>query len=393
MRLFAVPVLMLSLTMFRPVAARAQAPGAEPGARSDLGANAAMKYWEGFALLPPLDQDQERLLEEWQKVPLDAAALKLIGRSELSRVYLYRGAKLAQCDWSLDYEDGIRLLLPHLPKSLTLARLTALHARHEFEQGHWSAGWDDVTVILKLARHVEMTPIMIGNLVGYRIESIAIEAAAPWLPELKAALPADAPAVLDALPAGATLEHMLLTEKQIGPLWMIRELKQAEQRQGGAWQALWNEVLQVPGDESENPLRDPAQSAKTFKQAMQMLEDHIPLNVQLIKIAALPWKQFDAQYPDFIARTKTLNPLASVFLPNLAKYVAAQRRCQAQMALFKAALAVVQGGPDKLKGIEDPFGDGPFEYRHLDNGFELKSKFVFKGHPVTLTAGQPVKRR
>ena len=58
------------------------------------------------------------------------------------------------------------------------------------------------------------------------------------------------------------------------------------------------------------------------------------------------------------------------------------------MALFKAAIAVVQGGPDKLKDIKDPFGDGPFEYRALDKGFELKSKLLFKGQPVTLTVGK-----
>jgi len=63
------------------------------------------------------------------------------------------------------------------------------------------------------------------------------------------------------------------------------------------------------------------------------------------------------------------------------------------MALFKVALAVVQGGPEKLNGIQDPFGDGPFEYRPLDNGFELKSKLVIKDHPVTLTVGRAATRR
>jgi hypothetical protein len=362
--------------------------------KSDLGANAAMKYWEGFALLPTLDQDQERILEEWNKVPLDAAAIKLIERSEMSRVYLHRGVKLARCDWSLDYEDGIRLLLPHLSKSLTLARLTALHARREFEQGHWQAGWDDITALLKLGRHVELTPIMIGNLVGYRIESIAIDAAAPWLPELKAVVTADALAVLDALPSRATLQQLVLTEKQIGPVWLIGELQRAEQRQAGAWQAVWSELLLGPGEGSDNTLRELAQSVKTIAQAVKMLEEHIPFYDQLAKISALPRNEFDVRYPEFVAKTKASSRLAGFLLaPNMEKFVAAQRRGQAQFALFQAALAVVQGGPEKLKGISDPFGDGPFEYRLEGNGFELKSKFVFKDHAVTLTAGRSANRR
>jgi hypothetical protein len=53
-----------------------------------------------------------------------------------------------------------------------------------------------------------------------------------------------------------------------------------------------------------------------------------------------------------------------------------------------AAIAVAEGGPEKLKDITDPFGAGPFEYKALDKGFELKSKLLFEGKSVTLTAGQ-----
>jgi hypothetical protein len=70
------------------------------------------------------------------------------------------------------------------------------------------------------------------------------------------------------------------------------------------------------------------------------------------------------------------------------KIMARERRYQAQIALFKAALAVVQGGPGKLKDTKDPFGDGPFEYRALGKGFELKSNLCYEEKPVTLTVGQ-----
>lgn len=62
--------LFLSLSLLSHSPAAAQVPDARP----DLGANAAMKYWQAFALLPTLDKDQEKLLQEWSKVSLDAAA-------------------------------------------------------------------------------------------------------------------------------------------------------------------------------------------------------------------------------------------------------------------------------------------------------------------------------
>ena len=58
--------LFLPLALLPPRPAAAQAPDARP----DLGANAALKYWQAFALLPTLDKDQEKLLEKWNKVPL-----------------------------------------------------------------------------------------------------------------------------------------------------------------------------------------------------------------------------------------------------------------------------------------------------------------------------------
>ena len=58
-------------------------------------------------------------------------------------------------------------------------------------------------------------------------------------------------------------------------------------------------------------------------------------------------------------------------------------------ALFRAALAVANGGPDKLKEAQyrDPFGTGPFEYRARPQGFELVAKLTVRGEPVKLTVG------
>jgi hypothetical protein len=383
MRLWRVVALFLSPALLLPSPAAAQAPAAQPGA----GDNAALKYWTAFALLPALDKEQQKLLDGWNTAPLDAAALRLLERSRNSLVYLHRGAKLPRCDWAPAYEDGILLVLPHLPKARALARLAALHARHEFEQGHWKAGAEDVAALLQLARHLKMDRMIIPHLVGYSVEALAIEAAAPYLPELKSALPAAASAVLATPPTGPTLTQQVLLEKQIGATWFLQELKKAERNKAGSWQDVWKEVLGAP-EEGDRVDRGLVNSAKSFEQAVKLLEDLLPYYDELAKVAALSPKEFDAQYPEFVKKAKAANPLAGYVLPNMGKVVAAERRAEARLALFKAALAVVQGGPDKLKEIKDPFGDGPFEYRALDRGFELKSKLLSNGKPVTLVVGK-----
>jgi hypothetical protein len=375
--------LFLSLALFPSSSPPAQAQDARP----DLGANAAMKYWQAFALMPTPDKDQEKLLWDGYKAPLDAAAAKLIGNSEMSLKYLNRGAKLQLCDWSLDYNDGIFLPLPHAYKSRTLSRLAALHARHEFEQGHWKAGLEDVTSLFKLARHVETDPIVIIQMVGYTIEAAAIETAASHLPELKSVLPEPASAVVDALPARPTIQQMLLKEKEVGPMWLIRAIRQAEQTKAGSWQDVWKQALAPAIEGSESDYQALVKSAGPAEGAIKKLEDLFPYYDELANLVALPWSEFDAKYAEFAKRTKSENVLAGFFIPAIDRVVAAERRSEAQMALFKAALAVVEGGPDKLKDIKDPFGDGPFAYRALDKGFELKSKLLFKGQPVMLAVG------
>jgi hypothetical protein len=56
--------------------------------------------------------------------------------------------------------------------------------------------------------------------------------------------------------------------------------------------------------------------------------------------------------------------------------------------LLNAAIAVVQGGKDKLAAYPDPFGKGPFSYQEIPGGFVLKSNLnQDDSKPVQLTVG------
>jgi hypothetical protein len=362
-----------------------------PHAQGENGANAALKYWMAFALLPKVDEDQEKLLSQWNKagvdtiylkVPLDAASKELIEGFRNSRAYMLEGAKIDRCDWGLDYSQGIRLLMPHLVKARTLTSLAALDARYEFAQGHWQAGAEDVIALLKLARHLEIEPMMIQQLVAYGIERTAIEAAAPFLPELKTIVPAMAAGILDA-PDAVTLEQMVLKEKEIGPLWLVQELKQAERRKPGSWSDVWRGLFPPP----EGPEKVDIRPSGTVDENIRLLEDVAIQYDELAKLTALPWEQFNARYVQFVEEGKASNRLFNLLVPAAGKFVLAQQRHHTQRSLFRAALAVVQGGPDKLKAFDDPFGKGSFEYHAVDGGFELKSSFRYQDKPVTLKVG------
>jgi hypothetical protein len=383
MRLRTFGVLVLYAALFPQSPATAQSRDG----KADLGANAALKYWSGFALLPSLDDHQEKLLSDWNKVPFDATALSLIDRSRNSREYLHQAARIEGCDWSLDYSQGIRLLMPHLVKSRTLAALVALHARHEFEEGHWQAGAEDVSDLLRFARHLELEPMMIQQLVAYNIERTAIDAAAPYLPKLRMILSPEVSDLFDTPPATPTLASLVMQEKQISAIWLIHELQRAEVRKPGSWVDVWKELFGETAGSEQNYV----EPTKTLDESIKLLQELLPAFDELAQMASLPWKKFDEQYAAFAKKWSAANRFFGAIIPALDKFAKSQRRRTAQMELFKTAIAITEEGPDKVKVSKDPFGDGPFEYSKTDLGFELKSKLLVQDKLYSLTVGQKKK--
>jgi hypothetical protein len=352
-----------------------------PPGSSELAANAALQYWQAFSFLPTLDKDQEKLLGESTGVSLDDAAVnKLLAASQNSLMYLHRGAPLARCDWGLDYNDGISMLMPHLAKARDLARLAALDARRAFEHGNWKAGRRDMTSMMVLARHTARDPVMIGLLVRLGIEGMVIDSVAPYVPDLKASH-SQAVSMFEAMPPAVTLPQAILFEKKWMGGWIIPKLKEEEKRQKGAGLELWKKFL-------DNDTPPSLKNVATLDEVIKLVEDGIPVYDDLARLAALPNEQFDVQYPVFKQKTKAEHPLAALLLPAIDQLRAKEQRHQTRMAMLLAGIAVAESGPEKLKDIKDPFGSGPFEYRALDKGFELKSKLTYEGQPVTVTFGQ-----
>lgn len=376
MRYAGLTALCFALALLAPALA-----GAQPAAGSaDLAANAALQYWQAFNAMPTLDKQQEEILNNWQTAPLDDAAQKLIEASRTSLMYLHRGAKLERCDWGLDYNDGLSLLLPHLAKARQLALLAALRGRSEFEAGNSKGARTDATAIMRLARHTGRDPIMISILVRHLIEGIVVDLVAPHLPDVKAP-PESVLAEFKSLPPAATLEQSLAMEKKYMAGHIINELKKAEANKPGSWKPLWLAML---GNEATEELKN----AESLEQTLKWVNDTLPAYDELARMVALSPAEFDKQYPAFKEETTRSSPVAAVLLPAIDKLRGTENRSRVRMDMLLAATAVVHSGPEALESTKDLFGDGPYEYRKLESGFELSSRLTHEGKPVTLRIGR-----
>jgi hypothetical protein len=60
-----------------------------------------------------------------------------------------------------------------------------------------------------------------------------------------------------------------------------------------------------------------------------------------------------------------------------------------RLVLFQTALDVLRRGRAALNDHPDPYGDGPFEYKALEGGFELGSALVYGNLRIRIRTGVP----
>ncbi len=199
---------------------------------SDLGANAALRYWQAFAALPKFtDAEQTKLIAENLTMPLDAQAGESVSKAEYALRMMHHGAKLRRCDWGIEWEaDGIEVLLPQMTAARVLSSLACLRARFRFEEGRREEAIHDIVAATQLGRQVSRDGSLIGVLVGYNIEGRMNDAIALYLPKLDPQSIKALKTRLDALPDGGNPANGLRECEEKTLEWFINKVKSAKDK-------------------------------------------------------------------------------------------------------------------------------------------------------------------
>jgi hypothetical protein len=363
----------LALTIFvlHAGSASADAPG-------DLGANAALKYWQAFAQLPKFTESQEhKLRQEYLTMPLDAHAREIVTGADYALRMMHRAAALPHCDWGLGYEDGIELLLPHAQAARTLSNLAFLRARIRFESGDNAGAIDDIVDAMALGRHVSMDGTLITVLQNYAIESRAGETLALRLPKLSAPEIKSVKARLGTLPPGGTPAGGLVPfEEKAGLDWLIRKIKEQKDKDSilAFVTSFCSRRDDTPEQSRERGRAFLEECGGTLESVLKTAEETRPCYTLTAKLLELPLEQFEKE---FAAETKKLdaNPVFKTFFPAASAMRRSQARADIRRALLAAALDVQLDGTGALNNHPDPVAGGPFELLTFEGGFELRSNF------------------
>jgi hypothetical protein len=354
--------LAMSILLLPLALASAEAP-------PELSANAALKYWQGFASLPAFTDAEQKWLGECLTMPLDARAREAVGRARYALDMVGRGAALPHCEWGVGYEEGVGTLLPYAPAARLTANLACLRARLRFEEGRNAEALDDVLAGMSLGRRVSLGGINSMVLTSYAIEHRMSEALALHLPRL------DAPALravrerLNALPPGASPATALKFEELFALDWLVGKIKEVKDKEGLL--ALLTKLANSP--EKGRAFFD--ECGGTVDGVLKFAEETRRSYARVAKMLDLPLDQF-AQEWDREVKRQAGNSVFTWVFPAVHKVRLAQLRAEVRRALLSAALAVQLDGRDALKKHADPVVGGPFELVPFQGGFELRSRWT-----------------
>lgn len=372
--------------------AAAGARAADPPAR-----NAALHYWQAFALMPGagtadrLTDDERNRVEEWETAPIDDVTRSAVKKHADALIQLHRGAELPKCAWSIDSDlprDGIGTRLPHVHKARELASAALLRARVRFADGEPLRAVDDLVAVVRLCRHLTGTGDMISMLAAWARERKAVEVFAANLWSVAdRGLVRDAATKWDSLPPPRPFVEVFARHRDETLAWLYAHSTR--------------DPDDVPDTEHEPVGRfvtlDYYTGGQTLEQAAAAF--CVLFRKQLdraVAVAALPVEKVAQAEKELLQSLAQLDPagdpdeqivkaLTRLLLPGVGKMRITEAEMIARRAMLRAALAVAGGSPDRLKEHPDPFGDGPFEVRPVEGGYELKSRLSqVIGRPVTL---------
>jgi hypothetical protein len=344
--------------------------------------NAALSYWQAFAVMPELTDEQEKILVKWNEVPLNEASTKLIESTANALGLLHRGARMPACTWGTDLEEGPAALLPHLSKTRQLGRAACLRARYRFEQGDQEGAIDDVIATLVLARYTGSEGLLISILVQDAIEDLADQVIASHLLSLSDAQLARLFARLSSLPVRTTIRQGIASERQWMLGWVQRQLVDNENA----------EVREKALEELVGKNHPELKKARNYLNDSDAMRKHVEeigeYYDEMLRIHALPTTELLDAAEKLESRIQSSeNGLARLLLPGLGSARQAEMRAVVRQALLVAAIDIVRDGDIALARHVDPASDGPFKMKLTDNGFQLISQLAHRDELVQLRVG------
>ena len=320
-----------------------------PPAVPDL-QNAAPLYKQAFAALDadPASKEQDSPLI--QATAIDVAspeAADLLARHANTVDLIRRAADRDSCRYQRDWtRPSFDMLLPEMQSLRKAAQLLVLKTRREAADGNAEDALRDVARIQRIGRHAASEPILISNLVGIAIDTMALDTLAQVLPTLRKSDLAvlDAPEIRDLITTPPAFASHLYGEEAFG-LSIFADLAD-DQRSGP-------DLIDLAGNGQPQP-----SVLRTLPLSLPYRVFFLPADLAGYRSIMTQYQAAASQtepYPDLTKRidaietqTRDRSPgmLSSMIVPALGAVFKAQTR---SVAHHRAATALVAATKQRLE--------------------------------------------
>jgi len=184
--------------------------------------NAAPLYQQAIAALdadPTLKEEPSPLTTATTIDVTSPAVIDLLSRHAATLDLIRRAADRDTCRFQRDWtRPSYEMLLPELQSLRHVARLLVLETRREAADGNAADALRDVARLQRIGRHAASEPILISNLVGIAIDTMALETLAQVLPTLRKSDLAvlDAPEIRDLVTTPPAMASHFYGEEAFG---------------------------------------------------------------------------------------------------------------------------------------------------------------------------------
>ncbi|HEV2393374.1 MAG TPA: hypothetical protein VG146_13560 [Verrucomicrobiae bacterium] len=369
--------------------------------RTDI--NPALLYYQAFLAAPePLSNADSDFLYSREgragKLPEKFDAI-FAGYDPQFSLVRQAAACTVPCDWGIDISRGPATLLPGLARCKAVAVATKFRVMWELQHDRQSDARDDLLAAFAVARNASRDGTLISVLVQIASEAIDCTTIAENFGRFSPETFKELAEGLDAGPVRGTLAGSIPTEKAMFHDWLVNRILFLQKANPGDDAKVMEQIHKdlAPVEFNEGGKTDiwgPLARAAggTSQGLLTLLSDEGQLYDRLAEILTLPPATYQQQAKQFRAQLEaSSNPLLSGAFPGPAFERAKQREFNIQvwLAMVRAAAEYKVNGMPGLQTVNDPFGQGPFQFQRfvfegVDRGFSLKSAYSGSGFPEML---------
>jgi hypothetical protein len=362
--------------------------------RTDI--NPALRYYQAFILAPDLAAaDRDFLFDrDWRGQKLPEKMGELLGNFDRQFTIVRQAVgATVECDWGIDMTPGPATLLPHLARNKKIAQTASLRATWDLQQGKQAEAREDLIAALEMARNISRDGTLISMLVQIAGENIVCSAIAENFYEFSPETLQQLAEGFEAAPRRGLVIDSIPTEKEFFIGWLAREIVAAQNANPGNDAAVLAKIRDLvngmEGPPEGQPDAAPQRTWEKLNKAaggtsegiLRLVADTQNVYDKLVTILALPYSDYEAQMKQFDAEIRASNnPLVALGFPAVEKCRQKEFSMVAELAMVRAAIEYRLHGAEGFKTVNDPCGQGPFEFQRfvfegVDRGFQLKSAY------------------